>query len=408
MIHYLKVGLRNLWRNKRRSLLTIAAIIVAQLAIVNFRGYVEYTYWGMREGIINGETGHIQIYKKGFNLEGQIDPFSYMIEDIDSVKNEIGDLEHIKAITSRIELNGIVAKDDKSKIFTGLGVNPEQEKEISTFIDIIDGYNLSDDHPDGALIGIGLRKVLDAQVGDYLTLLAPTKYGGLNAIDIKVRGVIQTGTKAVDNMLIKIPIEQVKLLLGSYDVTKMIILLDDTKNTSIVEKQIQRIIEQKELNLEIRTWKDLADVYWGVVKIYDNIFFFINIVIVLIVIFSIVNTLTMTVMERVSEIGTIRAMGMKRLGIMKLFLSEGFLLGIVGSIIGVLIALMVAGIININGIETAPPPGQNRGYTNFILITPVTIAFSFCLTTVVALIASIFPAWKAGKMQVVDALRYNN
>jgi putative ABC transport system permease protein len=407
MFSYLKVGLRNLLKNRRRTFWTVSAIVVAQIAILSFSGYVEYTYWGMREGIINGETGHIQLYKKGFSNEGQLDPFSYMLPDPAQYMKELSALKYVKAVTTRVDLAGIISNGEKSKIFTGQGVIPDSEKTISTFIDIVDGANLSSSDPEGALLGYSLANILGVKVGDYVTLLSPTKFGGLNAVDVRVRGTIQTGTKAVDDMIVKIPMDRVERLLGANDVTKIILLLDDTKYTETVRKEVERLIAAKGWDLEMKTWIDLADSYWAVVKIYDNIFFFLNIVIVLVIVSSIINTLSMTVMERVTEIGTIRAIGMKRSGIVNLFLSEGFLLGVLGSIAGILIAIALIKVVNIFGIETSPPPGQNRGYTQYILVNPLTVLYSFSLTTVTALAGAILPALKAGRLSVVDALRYN-
>lgn len=407
MLHYLTVALRNLLRNRRRSFWTISTIIIAQIAILTYSGYVQEMYWGMREGIINGSTGHIQLYKKGFNKEGKLDPFKYMIEDSNQYTDTIMNLEHVKTITSRVDINGIIASQDKSKIFTGQGVQPEQEKIISTFISIVDGANLSVNDPEGALLGFGLADVLGVNIGDYVTLLSPTKYGGLNAVDIKVRGTIQTGTSAVDDMIVKLPISSVEKLLGAPDVSKIMILLDDTSYTEVVEKKLRQLIKDEGWDLEMKTWVDLAESYWAVVKIYNNIFYFLTIIIVFIIISSIINTMSMSVMERVSEIGTIRSIGMKRRGITKLFLSEGFLLGAIGSVIGIVVAIIIISLVNINGIKTDPPPGQNTGYTMSILVMPATLIYSFLLTTIIALIASISPAIKAGRMKVVDALRYN-
>lgn len=407
MTSYLKVGFRNLLKNRRRTFWTVSAIVVAQIAILLFSGYVEYTYWGMREGIINGDTGHIQLYKKGFSREGQLDSFSYMIPDPVGYSENILGLKHVKAVSSRVDLAGIISSGDKTKIFTGQGVTPDSEREISTFIDIVEGANLSESDPEGALLGYSLANILDVKVGDYVTLLSPTKFGGLNAVDVKVRGTMQTGTKAVDDMIVKMPMNRVQKLLGADDVTKIIVLLDDTKYTDQVEKSLRSLIDSSGWDLEMKTWVELADSYWAVVKIYDNIFFFLNIVIVMVIVSSIINTLSMTVMERISEIGTIRAIGMKRKGIISLFISEGFLLGVLGSLAGILLALAVIQVVNVFGIETAPPPGQNRGYTQYILINPMTVLYSFSLTTLTCLVGAIFPALKAGRLSVVDALRYN-
>ncbi len=131
-----------------------------------------------------------------------------------------------------------------------------------------------------------------------------------------------------------------------------------------------------------------------------------RLIILIIVIFSIANTMTMSVFERMREIGTIRAMGTKRRGVLSLFLIEGLILGALGGTLGVVFGIVAAKLISIKGIYIPPPPTMTEGYTALINIVPKDLIFAFCLAVGTSLISSIYPAFKAARLKVVDALRY--
>ena len=133
----------------------------------------------------------------------------------------------------------------------------------------------------------------------------------------------------------------------------------------------------------------------------------IKLIIAFIILLGISNTMTMNVMERTGEIGTAMALGVKKSGILRQFLCEGALIGGIGGALGVLIGLLLAAIISDIGIPMPPPPGMARGYTGEILITLNMVLEALALAIFTTLIASLYPAWKASRMQIVDALRHN-
>jgi putative ABC transport system permease protein len=133
----------------------------------------------------------------------------------------------------------------------------------------------------------------------------------------------------------------------------------------------------------------------------------VRIIIALIILLSISNTMTTSVMERIGEIGTSMALGVKRTGVMRLFLSEGVLLGCFGGFLGLLVGLALATVISAVGIPMPPPPGMAHGYTGQILVTWDIALHSFALAVGTTLAASILPAWNASRMEIVNALRHN-
>lgn len=404
------LALRNIFRNKRRTAITFMAIISGSIAIIVFGGYVEYTYWGLRETVINTQYGHIQLYKKGYTEKGVADPGKYLIENPDSVERAISvfpNVKYMKSISNRLTFSGLVSTGEKTLACKGIGVDPEREKEMAYYESIVDGVQLSSDIKDGGIIGAELMKTLGAKVGDYLTILTTTVDGVINAADFEVIGVAQTGTKEYDSVFIKLPISFVRKLINTDSAEKILVLLENTEDVETVVPLLNDLIEEEDLDLELQTWDTLAVFYHKVVNLFDGVFKVVEAIIGIIVFFSIANTMTMSVFERVKEIGTLRAIGTTRWGITKLFLIEGVLIGIIGGILGVAVGCIVAEIINLSGgIQMAPPPGMTVGFTTEILIVPEVLFFAFFLTVAVSVLSSIYPAYKASRLKIVDALQY--
>jgi len=406
----LSLAFRNIFRNKRRTAITFLAILSGLIGIIVFGGYVEYTYWGLRETVIKTQLGHIQIYKKGYIEKGIADPAKYLIDDPESVEKAITVLpiiKYVKMISNRLTFAGLVSTGEKTLACSGIGVDPAREEEMSYYESIIDGMQLAPDMEDGGVIGAELMKALGAKVGDYVTVLTTTVDGVINAADIKIVGVARTGTKEYDSVFIKLPISFVRKILNSDSAEKIIVLLEKTEDVETVVPLLEDLIEEKGLDLELRTWKELATFYYKVVELYDGIFKVVKMIIGIIVFFSIANTMSMTIFERVKEIGTLRAIGSTRGSITNLFIVEGMLIGVIGGIIGSIAGIITAKIINYSGgIEMSPPPGMTVGFNAEILIVPEVLLYGFALTVAVAVLSSIYPAFKASRLQIVDALRY--
>ncbi len=402
----IKIAARSVFRNKRRTTITLLSIVFGCVAIIVFGGFVDYSMWGLRESTIHSRLGHLQVYKEGFSEKGGTNPLAYSIEDYPKIKSIIEAQDHVDFVTSRLDFSGLIGGDENSVICVGKGVEPEKEKELGVTVSMVEGEELSSEAMDEGIVGKGLAGGLGVKVGDYLTILTSTAEGALNAIDFKLRGIFRTGVKEYDDVAVMVPMELAKTLLYTEDVQSIVVVLDETENTDLVADNLRREFSQANLDLEIKTWSDLATFYHQVVQLYQGIFWVVKLIILIIVIFSIANTMTMSVFERIREIGTIRAMGTKRRGVLSLFLMEGLILGVLGGTLGVVFGIATAKLLSIKGIYIPPPPTMTEGYTTLINIVPQDLIFVFCLAVGTSLISSIYPAFKAARLKVVDALRY--
>lgn len=402
----IKIAARSVFRNKRRTVITLLSIIFGCVAIIVFGGFVDYSMWGLRESTIHSRLGHLQVYRAGYSEKGGTNPLAYTIEDYPRIRSIIEDEDHVDFVTSRLEFSGLIGGAENSVICVGKGVEPEKERELGITVSIVEGEDLTSEKLEEGIIGKGLAEGLGVNIDDYLTILTSTAEGALNAVDLKLRGIFRTGVKEYDDVAVMVPMELAKALLYTENVQSIVVVLDKTENTDLVADNLRKEFSQANLDLEIKTWSDLATFYHQVVQLYGGIFWVVRLIILIIVIFSIANTMTMSVFERMREIGTIRAMGTKRRGVLSLFLIEGLILGALGGALGLTFGIIAAKLLSIKGIYIPPPPTMTEGYTALINIVPKDLIFAFSLAVGTSLVSSIYPAFKAARLKVVDALRY--
>jgi putative ABC transport system permease protein len=330
-----------------------------------------------------------------------------MIQEPARVMGAVSSLEHVKVVTPRLEFSGLLSNGETTVSFIGQGIDPEAENEISTLFLMDDGQKLSGGDDYQIIIGRGLARGVGSKSGDPLILLTNTTGGSINALDVNLKGIFFTTSKEFDDRAVRMPIKTAQKLLHTDEVQSLVVLLDDTSATDSVRSRIDAFIEKEGLGLETRAWYELADFYTKTVELYKRQFFVIKLIIGIVVILSVFNTMNMSVLERLGEVGTIMALGTKRGGVIAMFVSEGLALGVLGGIIGLTGGYLLATLISYIGIPMPPPPGTTTYWTAKIAIVPGVFAFSFLLAVVTSVLSSIYPAIKASRLEIADALRHN-
>ena len=405
----IKIALLNVLRNSRRSLITLAAITFGCVSLIVFGGFVQSMYDGMRESMIRSQLGHIQVYAQGYNQFSKLAPEKYLIspETLEHVQTILENNDHTLITTPRLNFNGLLSDGKQSLAIMGIGVDAENEALLSSAINIVAGEDLFPEDADGALIGQGLYESLNAKTGDYLTLLASTPDGAINAVDIRIVGVINTGTKALDDRLVRMNLKHAQDLMYTSDVTRLVVLIDDTLATESTQQHLKQAFASANLKLETKRWDQLADYYHQVVGLFDGVFGFVSIIVLIIVALSISNTMMMAVMERTRELGTIRAMGATPMQVVNLILMEATFLGLMGSTLGLGLGVGAAELITWAEWMMPTPPGSTQDYPIRVLVVDTILVQTYFLGVIIALISSIYPAIKAANLPVADALRFS-
>ena len=396
---------RNIVRQRRRSAIAVGAVAFGITALILAAGFIEWIFLDFRELSIKSQLGHVQVVKRGYHEAGKADPYAFLLPDTVPELEAPNEPPEIKTIAPRLSFSGLVSHRDSTISFIGDGVSPKEEEAFGAGLQITVGANLSADQPRTVIMGEGLARNLGVRVGDQVVLLVNTAAGHTNAVELTVRGLFSTVTKSYDDTALRVPLVTARELLRTKGSHVWIVLLNDTSRTDAMVTRLRAKLPQDQF--DIVPWHQLADFYNKTAALFSKQVQGVRIIIALIILLSISNTMATSVMERIGEIGTSMALGVKRVGIMRLFLSEGALLGCFGGLVGLVVGMALAVVISAIGIPMPPPPGMARGYIGQILVTWEIALSSFLLAVGTTLVASIIPAWKASRMEIVNALRHN-
>ncbi|OGP64074.1 MAG: hypothetical protein A2169_10050 [Deltaproteobacteria bacterium RBG_13_47_9] len=409
MKKWIKLAIRNILRNKRRSLVTLLAIGVGFAAISLFYGYVHNMYNGLRFSAIRGEgLGNLTINKAGWQEKGKLEPEKYMFskEDTEKIIRLVTEENGVVLATPQIQVTGIVSNGMTSTIFIAQGVVPRDDRTIKgawASFRPIQGEGLNEKKPFGAEMAQDLAKFLNLTPGKDGVVMAPTLSGQMNAMDILVAGVYDSGSDATNDKYMRFTFNFAQSLLDTKMAERIVVLLDNWQKTEEMRSLLRAKLTKAGIACEIKTWNELSLFYSKVRGMMDMMFLFIFCIVLVIVVMSTVNTMGMAVLERTREIGTLRALGLKRRGVSLLFAMEGGLLGLFGSLIGVALYMSVWAIIRALA-PTYTPPGISTPVPLVVDFVPQALLVLILCLIFLSLFAAIIPARRAAKQNVVDAL----
>jgi putative ABC transport system permease protein len=394
-----RIAFRNVFRNRRRSAITLFVIVFGAVGLILFGGYKQQTFFALRESTIRSRTGHLQVYKKGFAGAEAKKPLEYGLDDVAALRRAVERDPRVKMTAAQITLMGLVSNGDKSETFLATAVEPGKDKAMQSQR-MVSGTGLPLNEPDAVILGRGLAASMHAKPGDYLTLMTTTTTGSLNATDVRVAGIFMSGVKEYDDRAVKMPIAGAQQLMQTKKVERLIVMLHNTDDTAAVRRDLGHALP----GIEMKDWSELATFYHQVVLLYNGIFGFLGLIVSAIVIFSVANTILMSIFERTREIGTLMAIGTTRRRVALTFLAEGLIIGVLGAIAGVLAGSALAALINKGHFMLPPPPGYTVGYPLRMMLQPGILVTAALISVITATVSSILPAIKGARMRIVDAL----
>ncbi|MBI1820563.1 MAG: ABC transporter permease [Nitrospirae bacterium] len=459
----LKTAFRNIFRNTRRSLMTISAIAVGAMSMLLFGEFVNYIVLGLQTNAVK-QGGHVALFRNGYFKYGSGNPSAYGIPDYSSVISLLSQdpllKSRIAVITPTINLFGIAGNFDAdvSKTFFGVGLVPLDYRQMQKWdeYDMGRGYprsetGLVDDDITRGFVGAGVGRILGLCKPLHLTdcpskqppiisgspslnrdfssltgrdkdltsrdqnstlprldLLAGTTAGAPNVVSLYVDRAVPLGVKELDDSFIGMHFNLAQQLLfgrSEHQAISIVLQFHNTEEMSPARARIEQLIREKRLDLEVRDLLELQPFYKQVVSMFGSIFSFIAAIMGVIVLFMVINTMSMSVMERTQEIGTLRALGVKRKGIRLQFLIEGLIIGVLGATAGILLGSAAAEIINHAGLTWLPPGQAAPVPLNVLTNRSGGLMFGIWLgLCLMAALASFIPANRAARMKVVDAL----
>ena len=406
----IKLAFRNVGRNRRRSILALVSVALSLMFIICMQGWISGIMGSVVKNYTKNETGHIRISTAKFAEKSGSFPVNENIKSpekiISIIKNDPQLSKEISLITERINFGVLLSNKGKTAGAVALGGDPEKEKSLLMLQQSIlpGGKYISGLHE--TVIGCELAKRLGYKVGDTLKVVASGSDYSLRLKKVTIRGIYKTNINFLDENIFQIPLESATELLGMNNETQQILIfLKDWRRSQTVASQIRSLVSDKKLS--VKPWTEIGD-YYHLVLLSESAYRFIYLVVAFLGAFIISNIMMMVVMERRREIGILKSMGMKRMEILYLFLFEGMILGLAGSVIGIGIGAVIITIFGHTGIDISSiMQAMKLPIDNIIYpgVSAGSVLGTLLLGTIISAIVSIFPSRRAAAMNVVEAIK---
>lgn len=452
MNNNIKIAFRNTLRNKRRTIFSILTIAIGAIASLLFGGFISSFYYNVQTQIIR-QSGNIHIHKTNFFKYGVGKNGQFGINNYQEIINKIKNSDFsnkINIITPTVSISGIASNSYKnsSQTFIGIGMDATNQKKMQLW----DGFKLGDISQNNsldsiknnnALIGEGLAinldlcemlkiqgclkttvdlGLIDEDINSFYSkkeisnnatidiMVAPAS-GAPNVVSLIVDDVWKQANKNIDDRFIALPLQTAQLLLYGSEVkmvNTIVIQLKKAQDSKIIEKKLKELFKKNNFSLEVIPLGQFNEQFGKILAMFGFIFGFISIIITVIVLFTVSNTMSMSVVERYKEIGTLRAIGIKRSGIRNYFIIEGSIIGFIGASTGLVFAYCISVIINHSNIMWTPPSSRDPSvFILYLTQNPILLIAIWLLLFFTTVVSSVFPAKKASKMPIVDALKHN-
>ena len=398
-----KLALRNVLRHKARTAMTLLAIVAGVVGLILSGGFVHDIFSQLGEALIHSQSGHLQIARTGYFEAGARSPEKFLIGEPEPLRKKIMASPGVEDVLERLFFSGLLNNGRADLPIIGEGVEPDREARLGSGMRIQAGQRLRQVDEHGMMLGQGLAHALRLAPGDWVTLVINTPEGALNSQEFQVVGLFQTFSKDYDAHAVRIPLAAARDLLASSGINTLVVSLKRTEDTLPIAMALSASLSGT--GLEVNTWLQLNDFYAKTVKMYDIQFGVLRIIILLMVLLSVVNSVNMSVFERVGEFGTMMALGNRSRRVVELIVKENILIALVGATAGVLLGVILALLISAIGIPMPPPPNADLSYVARIRIVPSVLAGAYAIGVVATILAAFIPALRVRRIPIVDALR---
>lgn len=410
MMYILKMAFRNIWRNRRRSILAFTSVALSIAGVTFFRGFAG----GMLQSIVRNstknETGHIRITTQKFREKRQFYPVTENIAEpekiIAAIKADPVISPQLALMTERINFGVLLANEGNNKYAAALAGDPEVEKDLLLLQNSLQegGRYLQNERE--TIVGAKIADALNLKVGDVLKVMTPGADYALHLRKFNVVGIFETGLNILDDKFFQIPLDDAKKLLRMGGSTQqIIIMLKDYKKSTDVAAKIRALLNNEDL--AVLSWTEHGD-WSSMVQMAGTIYAYFYFLIAFLGAFIITNILMMVVLERRKEIGIVKSMGISKFEVMSLFLFEGIILGLIGSVVGIGIGMLVNTYFAIFGLDFSAMMGSFNypiDMTIYCEISLGSLVYVLFIGVIVSALVSVLPSWRASRMNAVDAIK---
>ncbi|MFT3840646.1 MAG: FtsX-like permease family protein [Myxococcaceae bacterium] len=398
------LAIRNVGRNRRRSAITLVALFVCVMMVMALRGVVDGASALMVSDVVDGRSGAIQIHKAGYVDSIEAVPTSLNLPYDPALIAKVKTVKGVTGVTGRIAFSGLIGNGQTQTMFIGRGIDLTHEKDACSRADSVvkSGRALGEGDKLDVMVGYELGESFGLKVGEHANLQTTSPGGRANAMDLTVRGFSTSSFPFENKRVATVPLATAQDLLGMPGrVTELALAVDDLEQIDVIRDRLKNTLGPE---YEVHTWKELQAFVRDVINRQNIVMGLISLVFFVIAFTVIANTMLMSVFERVREIGTLLAVGLRRRQVLTLFMLEAATLGVLGAASGAVAGRIVLGIISSVGIPLQLPGTSGMAMLR-PMVTPRFIVLTMIAATVGSVLASAVPAWRASRLNPVDALR---
>lgn len=405
MFRLWKIAYRDLGRNRRRSLLTLVAVALGMALLVLMTGLYEGAIAGAIENNIRLQTGHLQLREESYEEDKLSLAWEDLLDNAQGLADQLQALETVRVASPVLWASGIVGTSEESLGVRVFGIDPLSEASAPFREGVVAGDFLTPDDRSGILMGKRLADSLGLGVGQGVNVLVSTSNGEPDEAVFTIRGLYTTGTPTYDDTTIFLPLSKAQAFTRTEGRASAIFtLLHDREQADALAASLDAS------EIEVLTWRDLNQLILQAVETSMGIAYLMYLVVLAVVAVVIANTLLMAVFERTREMGILAALGMKGRQIMMMFLMEAGMLGLAGVGLGLLLGSL--GVLylategwHIGEMATVASAGMAYGETVYGRFAPQAMGALSVAAMAIILLASLYPAWFAARMEPIDALR---
>ncbi len=404
MKYLMKLAFANIFREKRRTILTVIILMFGMGMLVFFTGLERGMQAKQIENLIEFDTGHFKIRSAKFDEEYPYSVSNFVAQP-ESIEDKLRKLSFVRGVTARVSFQAEVDNGYDSGPVVAVGVDPAHDSQVFSLTNFFTEGSLQDG---GTVLGATLAKDMGVNVGDYVYLTFRNAQGTLDSLELEVTGIINAADPQVNNSTAYITLAEARQGLNTGAVTEICVKTDDYKKWPEYQKKLQKLLP----SMQVWSWRRLGDYFIKFAKMDAASGFVFIFFIAIIALVGIINTMLLSVYEKQREIGTLKALGMTDGEVRGLFVLEGFWIGVFGAVTGLIFgALINLYFVNV-GFDISAMTGSdsvNIGYKVMGIVhagwdVPAIIT-GMLLCVGVSCLASLYPANKTTKMEPVEALR---
>ncbi len=401
----LTLAWRNIWRNPRRSLIVMSSVVIGLMAIMIYDALSQGMMNQMLENQVGAHVAHLQIHKKGFNDNKIIQNY---VPNPGAVETALQNHPNVAHYSKRVLTFGIISSTTASSGVSLVGIEPDREARVTKISrSLIAGRYLSG-APHEIVIGQKLAEKLDVGLGDKVVAMASALGGSIGSDMFRVVGVYRTFSSEFDKISVYISLQSAQNLLE---------LGDNVSEFAVITKNLDKELELKNDlvavlgdQYEVLTYQELLPLLIMQVDMYRESIFIFYAIIGLAMVFGIINTMLMSVFERIQEFGVLMAIGFKNSRLFVMILLEALLLGLVGTAVGFCLGYLAYLPLSAHGLDlSAFAEGLNSfgvGTVIYPVLTIESVLSAISVVPIIAVLGALYPAVRAIRLEPVNAIRY--